>query len=122
SPPERPLVVRMSESGHSRRFHNVRGSSAMPPISTVTADIPDQQPWSRGTFRAYVERQALSHCRGIRWACARRQPDASRRAGEPQLRRAHATAATNAGVDEDTVGKLLNHGGRSVTSRYIKTS
>jgi hypothetical protein len=38
------------------------------------------------------------------------------------LRRAHATTATNAGVDEDTVGKLLNHGGRSVTSRYIKTS
>ena len=38
------------------------------------------------------------------------------------LRRAYATAATNAGVDEDTVGKLLNHGGRSVTSRYIKTS
>jgi hypothetical protein len=36
------------------------------------------------------------------------------------LRRAYA--ATNAGVDEDTVGKLLNHGGRSVTSRYIKTS
>jgi site-specific recombinase XerD len=35
------------------------------------------------------------------------------------LRRAYATAATNAGVDEDTVGKLLNHGGRSVTSRYI---
>src|SRR5204862_6733789 len=30
------------------------------------------------------------------------------------LRRAYATAATNAGVDEDTVGKLLNHGGRSV--------
>jgi len=38
------------------------------------------------------------------------------------LRRAYATAATSAGVDEDTVGKLLNHGGRSVTSRYIKTS
>jgi len=38
------------------------------------------------------------------------------------LRRTYATAATNAGVDEDRVGKLLNHGGRSVTSRYIKTS
>ena len=38
------------------------------------------------------------------------------------LRRAYATAATNAGVDEDTVGKLLNQGGRSVTARYIKTS
>ena len=38
------------------------------------------------------------------------------------LSRAYATAATNAGVDEDTVGKLLNHGGRSVTLRYIKTS
>jgi len=38
------------------------------------------------------------------------------------LRRAYATAATSAGVDEDTVGKLLNHGGRSVTSQYIKTS
>jgi len=36
------------------------------------------------------------------------------------LRRAYATAATNAGVDEDTVGKLLNHGGRSVTARYIR--
>src|SRR5256885_3454746 len=30
------------------------------------------------------------------------------------LRRAYATSATNAGVDEDTVGKLLNHGGRSL--------
>jgi len=30
--------------------------------------------------------------------------------------------ATNASVDEDTVGKLLNPGGRSVTSRYIKAS
>ena len=38
------------------------------------------------------------------------------------LRRAYATAATNAGVDEDTVGKLLNHGGKSVTAHYIKTS
>jgi hypothetical protein len=33
------------------------------------------------------------------------------------LRRAYATAATSAGVDEDTVGKLLNDGGRSVTAR-----
>src|SRR5205823_14829853 len=38
------------------------------------------------------------------------------------LRRTYATAATNAGVDEDTVGKLLNHGGKSVTAHYIKTS
>jgi hypothetical protein len=38
------------------------------------------------------------------------------------LRRAYATAATNAGVDENTVGKLLNHGGKSVTAHYIKTS
>src|SRR5256885_1538280 len=38
------------------------------------------------------------------------------------LRRAYATAATNAGVDEDTVGKLLNHGGPSVTARHNKTS
>ena len=45
-----------------------------------------------------------------------------RKAPNHSLRRAYATAATNAGVDEDTVGKLLNHGGRSVTSRYIKTS
>lgn len=36
------------------------------------------------------------------------------------LRRAYATAATNAGVDEDTVGKLLNHGGKSITAHYIK--
>ena len=38
------------------------------------------------------------------------------------LRRAYATAATLAGVDEPTVGRLLNHGGRSVTSRYIRDS
>lgn len=38
------------------------------------------------------------------------------------LRRGYATAATNAGVDETTVGKLLNHGGKSVTAHYIKTS
>ena len=36
------------------------------------------------------------------------------------LRRAYGTAATNAGVDEDTVGKLLNHGGRSVTTSYLR--
>ena len=49
-------------------------------------------------------------------------PAQGRRDGEPLARRAYANAATNAGVDEDTVGKLLNHGGRSVTSHYIKTS
>lgn len=38
------------------------------------------------------------------------------------LRRGFATAATSAGIDEDTIGKLLNHGGRSITSRYIRTS
>lgn len=38
------------------------------------------------------------------------------------LRRGYATAGTNAGVDEQTVGRLLNHGGKSVTSRYIPTS
>jgi integrase len=38
------------------------------------------------------------------------------------LRRGYATAATNAGVDEQTVGRLLNHGGKSITSRYIPTS
>ncbi len=38
------------------------------------------------------------------------------------LRRAYATAVTNAGVDEDRGRKAPNHGGRSVTSRYIKTS
>jgi hypothetical protein len=34
----------------------------------------------------------------------------------------YATAATHAGVDEATVGRLLNHGGKSVTAGYIKTS
>ena len=38
------------------------------------------------------------------------------------LRRAYATAAALAGVDEATIGRLLNHGGRSVTSRYIRDS
>jgi integrase len=38
------------------------------------------------------------------------------------LRRAYATAATLAGVDEPTVGRLLNHGGKSVTARYIRDS
>jgi integrase len=38
------------------------------------------------------------------------------------LRRGYATAATNAGVGEDIVGRLLNHGGKSVTARYIPTS
>jgi integrase len=38
------------------------------------------------------------------------------------LRRAYATAATHAGVTEDIVGRLLNHGGKSVTAQYIKTS
>src|SRR5436190_13829327 len=37
-------------------------------------------------------------------------------------RSAAPTRPPTPGVDEDTVGKLLNHGGRSVTSRYIKTS
>jgi integrase len=38
------------------------------------------------------------------------------------LRRAYATAGTLAGVDEPTVGRLLNQGGRSVTSMYIRNS
>jgi integrase len=38
------------------------------------------------------------------------------------LRRGYATAATHAGVTEDVVGRLLNHGGKSVTAHYIKTS
>lgn len=38
------------------------------------------------------------------------------------LRRSYATTATHAGVDEATVGRLLNHGGKSVTAGYIKTS
>lgn len=38
------------------------------------------------------------------------------------LRRGYATAATMAGVEENIVGRLLNHGGRSVTALYIKTS
>jgi integrase len=38
------------------------------------------------------------------------------------LRRGYAVAATNAGVDEQTVGRLLNHGGKSITSRYIPSS
>jgi hypothetical protein len=33
----------MSLWGHSRRFRDVRGTSALPPILTVTADIPDRQ-------------------------------------------------------------------------------
>lgn len=42
--------------------------------------------------------------------------------GNHALRRGFATAANNAGVDEPTVGRLLNHGGRSVTARYSRTS
>jgi integrase len=38
------------------------------------------------------------------------------------LRRGYSVAATLAGVDEPTVGRLLNHGGRSVTAGYIPTS
>jgi integrase len=38
------------------------------------------------------------------------------------LRRGYAAAASNAGVGEDIVGRLLNHGGKSVTARYIPTS
>jgi hypothetical protein len=38
------------------------------------------------------------------------------------LRRGYAAAATNAGVGEDIVGRLLKHGGKSVTARYIPTS
>jgi hypothetical protein len=59
-------------------------------------------------------------------ARARGWPAEGRRDGEPlaapRLCHAYATPATSAGVDEDTVGNLLNHGGRSVTARYIKTS
>jgi integrase len=42
--------------------------------------------------------------------------------GNHALRRGYATAATHAGVDEATVGRLLNHGGKSVTAGYIATS
>ena len=74
---------------------------------------------SRKLYQAHADRwvfaSALGHVRG----------DSLTRDGvlaNHALRRAYATAATNAGVDETTVGKLLNHGGKSVTAHYIKTS
>src|SRR5437660_7445984 len=74
-----------------------------------------------GSIRSRPRRQQGRYNPWAAWVVGhvRRQPTQARRSGEP---RRYATAATNAGVDEDTVGKLLNHGGRSVTSRYIKTS
>jgi integrase len=69
----------------------------------------------RGNSETWVFASALGHVRG----------DSLTRDGvlaNHALRRSYATAATNAGVDELTVGKLLNHGGKSVTSHYIKTS
>jgi integrase len=42
--------------------------------------------------------------------------------GNHALRRGFSTAAQNAGVDEPTVGRLLNHGGKSVTARYSRSS
>lgn len=38
------------------------------------------------------------------------------------LRRGFATAATDAGVDEDVVGKILNHSGKTITAHYVRTS
>jgi hypothetical protein len=38
------------------------------------------------------------------------------------LRRAYSTAARQAGVDEDVIKKLLNHGGKKLIDRYIKHS
>jgi integrase len=38
------------------------------------------------------------------------------------LRRTYATLARDAGVDEDLIGKLLNHGGTTITSRYVRNS
>jgi integrase len=38
------------------------------------------------------------------------------------LRRTYATLAAEADVDHDTIGRLLNHGGTSITSHYIRTS
>jgi hypothetical protein len=37
------ITTLMSQMGHERHFRDVRGTSALPPILTVTADIPDRQ-------------------------------------------------------------------------------
>jgi integrase len=38
------------------------------------------------------------------------------------LRRGYSTAARAAGVDEDVISKLLNHGAKGLLSRYVMTS
>jgi integrase len=74
---------------------------------------------SRRLYKAHAETwvfgSALGHVRG----------DSLTRDGvlaNHALRRGYAAAATNAGVGEDIVGRLLNHGGKSVTAHYIPTS
>ena len=61
--------------------------------------------------------EAVEHVRGDALSTSR-----SGVFGNHALRRGYTTAAQNAGVDEATVGRLLNHGGRSVTARYSRTS
>jgi hypothetical protein len=92
-------------------------------IATIALSGPDfcARPESNRLRRITAETGALlevetSFQQRTRW---RRRAVEGRSAGEPL---ASQGAATNPGFDEDTAGMLLNHAGRSATSRYIKTS
>ena len=92
-------------------------------------DLILSEPMIRCLWRARRASRKLHKANAARWVFASAmghvRGDSLTRDGvlaNHALRRGYATAATNAGVDETTVGKLLNHGGKSVTAHYIKTS
>jgi hypothetical protein len=49
----------MAEMGHERRCRDVRGTSALPPIPTRIADIPDSQLGAKSRRDAIAARQPL---------------------------------------------------------------
>jgi hypothetical protein len=65
----------MAASGHERHSRGVRGTSALPPILTVTADIPDRQLGAR---------KRHMHC--SKNSVAIRSPPRRGRAASPVLR------------------------------------
>jgi hypothetical protein len=50
----------MAATGHERRFHDLRGTSAYPPRLAVKADIPDRQVRANSGRERVQQREASS--------------------------------------------------------------
>ena len=81
----------MSAVGHDRRFRDVRSTSALPPILTVTADIPEWRPraiaHSCAEHTARLFEQRVSSMQERLWNCEAHRLRSLQVDGQLELRR-----------------------------------